>query len=99
MKGGWFAGNFEPTVFKTENAEVAVKHYKKGDVEQWHYHKIATELTVIVTGKVKMNEQVFTNGDIIVMQPNEGTDFIVLEDTITTVVKIPGAINDKFFDK
>ena len=99
MKGGWIVGNFEPTIYKTESAEVAVKHYKKGDAEQWHYHKIATEITVIVSGKVKMNNLIFSQGDTIVLAPNEGTDFEVLEDTITTVVKIPGATNDKYFDK
>ena len=43
MKGGWFIGNFEPSLFKTNNCEVAIKHYKKGDYESAHYHKIATE--------------------------------------------------------
>lgn len=98
MKGGWFAGNFEPSVLKTENVEIAVKYYKQGDAEKWHYHKIATELTVIVSGKVKMNDKIFSQGDVVVMAPNEGTDFEVLEDAITTVVKIPGALNDKFFN-
>ena len=25
MKGGWFVGNFEPTLYKTNDTEVAVK--------------------------------------------------------------------------
>lgn len=99
MKGGWFVGNFEPSVFRTENAEVAVKHYKKGDNEKWHYHKIASEITVIVNGKVKMNDLVLEAGDVIVLKPSEGTDFFALEDSITTVVKIPAALNDKYFDR
>ena len=31
MKGGWFIGNFEPSLYKTNDCEVAVKTYKKGD--------------------------------------------------------------------
>ena len=31
MTKGWFVGNFEPTVLNTEDVEVAVKKYKKGD--------------------------------------------------------------------
>lgn len=39
---GWVVGNFEPSLFKTDDFEVSVKNYKKGDYEQSHYHKIAT---------------------------------------------------------
>mgnify|MGYP004635474661 CR=1 FL=1 len=36
-------------------------------------------------------------GDIIVMEPNEATDFECLQDgTTNVVVKIPGANNDKY---
>lgn len=54
MAKGWFVGNFSPTVYSTENAEVAVKTYKAGDKEQAHYHKIATEITVVQSGEVIM---------------------------------------------
>ena len=96
MIKGWFVGNFEPTVLKTNDVEVAVKKYKKGDNEEKHYHKIATEITVIVKGKVKMNGVEYNENDIIVIEPNESTDFEVLEDTICTVVKYPGANDDKY---
>jgi len=97
MVKGWFIGNFEPSMLKTNDAEVAVKYYKKGDAEQRHYHKIATEYTVVVTGRVRMNGVEYGAGDIIVMEPNESTDFEVLEDgTTNVVVKMPGANNDKF---
>jgi hypothetical protein len=43
-----------------------------------------------------MNGIEFGKGDIIVIEPNESTDFEVLEDTTTTVVKYPGAENDKY---
>lgn len=96
MIKGWFVGNFEPTMLKTTDVEVAVKEYKKGDKEEKHYHKIATEITVIVSGRVKMNGIEYKKGDIIVMEPNESTDFEALEDSINTVVKFPGANNDKY---
>ena len=100
MKLGWFIGNFEPSLYKTENVEVAIKKYNKGDYEESHFHKIATEITTIVTGKVKMNDTEYSSGDIITIPPNEATDFMVLEDnTITTVVKIPGAKNDKYINR
>jgi len=100
MKGGWFIGNFNPSLLKTNDCEVAVKSYKKGDYEESHYHKIATEYTAIITGRVKMNGVEYRAGDIIVMEPNEATDFECMEDGATNVVvKIPGANNDKYLTK
>ena len=96
MIGGWFVGNFEPSMIKTNDVEVAVKRYKCGDYEQAHYHKIATELTVIVEGRVKMFDREFEKGDIVVVEPEDVTDFTALTDTVCTVVKYPGANNDKY---
>lgn len=96
MVNGWFVGNFSPTVIKTNDVEVAVKVYNKGDMEGKHYHKKATEITIVVSGKIKMNNVVYCKGDIIVIDPNEATDFRALEDTVCTVVKHPGASNDKY---
>lgn len=96
MVKGWFVGNFDPTLIRTNDVEVAVKEYKKGAREERHYHKISTEITVIASGRVRMNGVEYVKGDIIVIEPNHATDFEVLEDTITTVVKYPGANNDKY---
>lgn len=96
MKGGWFIGNFEPSLFKTNDCEVAVKKYEAGDKEGKHYHKIATEYTVIVKGKVRMFNKEYSAGQIVVVEPGDITDFFALEDTINVVVKIPGANNDKY---
>jgi hypothetical protein len=96
MTKGWFIGDFEPTLMKTRGVEVAVKHYLAGEYESPHLHKIATEFTVIIHGLVEMNGVKYTSGDIVVIEPGECTDFRVLADTVTTVVKIPGAVHDKY---
>lgn len=96
MKNGWFIGNFEPSLFKTNDVEVAVKKYKGGDYEKAHYHKLATEFTLIVSGKVKMFDKEFTEGDIVVVEPGEVTDFFSITDAVNVVVKLPGANNDKY---
>lgn len=97
MHKGWFVGDFSPSLYPTQDVEVAVKHYQAGDAEKKHYHKISTEFTVIVSGKVRMNDSVYSAGDIVIVPPNQATDFEALEDTITSVVKIPGAPDDKYF--
>lgn len=96
MTKGWFVGDFSPTVLKTQAVEVGVKRYQGGDYEARHHHKVATEITVIVTGKVRMNGELYQAGDILLIEPGESTDFEVLEDTTTVVVKYPGAPNDKY---
>ena len=96
MVKGWFVGNFEPSLYKTNDVEVAVKRYRAGDYEAAHYHKIATELTVVTRGRVRMNGTEYAEGDIIVMEPGDITDFEALTDAENVVVKVPGSNNDKY---
>ncbi|MCX8130432.1 MAG: hypothetical protein N3I35_10070 [Clostridia bacterium] len=96
MINGWFVGNFEPSLYKTKEVEVAVKEYMAGDYEQPHLHKIATEITVIVSGEAEMNNIRYMQGDIIVLYPGEVTDFKAVMPTTSVVVKIPGANSDKY---
>ena len=80
---------------KYDDVEVA-QRYKKGEYEELHFHKIATEITVIVEGKVKMLKEIYKTGDIITIRPGISTDFEALTNVITVVVKCPGANNDKY---
>lgn len=96
MVKGWFVGNFEPSLCKTNAVEVSYKKYKKGDFEDEHYHKIATEYTLVTKGRVKMFDKIWNEGDIVIVEPNDATAFVALEDAETVVVKIPGANNDKY---
>ena len=97
--GGWFIGNFEPSLLQTNDVEVSVKTYSPGDYDKEHFHKIGTEYTVIVKGRVKMLGNEYKEGDILTILPMESTDFLALTDVITVVVKIPGASNDKYMSK
>jgi len=99
MVRGWFVGDFHPTAFQTDACEVGVKSYKAGDSEDRHYHKVATEITLIQSGRVRMGSTEYRTGEIIVIQPYESTDFYALEDCITVVVKVPGAKEDKFLGR
>ncbi len=96
MTRGWFIGDFEPSAFNTDACEVGCKTYAAGEKESRHYHKLATEVTLILRGRVKMNGVEKSTGDIIVINPFEATDFEVIEDTTTVVVKVPGAAQDKY---
>jgi mannose-6-phosphate isomerase-like protein (cupin superfamily) len=95
MTNGWFIGDFEPTLFKTKDFEVAIQHFDAGEKAGWHVHKLATEYTVIVSGRAEMNGRALEAGDIVVLEPGEGSDFNALTDVVTAVVKTPSVKGDK----
>lgn len=96
MVGGWMVGSFEPTCYQTSNFEVACKQYQPGDIDQAHVHLVATEVTLIATGRALMNGRELIAGDIVTIAPGEATDFHALEATTTVVVKVPSVPGDKY---
>lgn len=96
MHRGWFVGDFSPTMLATTACEVAVQRYRAGEREARHVHMVATELTLIVSGRVRMNAREYGPDDIVTIEPGVPTDFEVLEDTVTVVVKVPCVIGDKY---
>ena len=99
MKGGWFIGNFQPSAHRTKNFEVAYVRHKKDQPWDKHFHKVATEITLIISGKVKINDKIYSSGDIVVIEPNEIADPYFLENTELVVVKTPSDVNDKYVVK
>jgi len=96
MVRGWFVGDFQPTSFSTDVCEVAHRVYKAGDYEKKHMHKVATEITAVIKGRVLMNGVEHKEGDIIVIEPGEATDFKALTDAENIVVKVPSIKGDKY---
>ena len=96
MVKGWFVGAFSPSLLATDQFEVAIKHYRSGDVEAAHIHRVATEITAVVSGKVRMFGADWRAGDIVLIEPGEATSFVALTDAVTVVVKTPCVAGDKF---
>ena len=96
FKLGWLVGDFEPSLFKSKDVEFAIKYYEAGIIEPKHVHKIAVEYTIIVEGKVKVNDITYTKGDIIKIEKNIPAVFETIEKTITAVIKTPSVMNDKY---
>lgn len=92
---GWVVGDFHPALINSKDIEVAIKYYKSGDIESRHVHKIVTEYTIILSGRVRMNSTIYNEKDIVKIIPGEYTDFYCLEDTITLVIKTPSIPSDK----
>lgn len=95
---GWFVGNFSPTLIPSDAVEVAVKHYQAGEHENAHHHKVATELTAVISGRVRMSGEEIGAGEIVKIHPGQSTDFTALTDATTIVVKMPCVAGDKYVD-
>jgi mannose-6-phosphate isomerase-like protein (cupin superfamily) len=96
MVRGWFIGDFTPSVVTSEEFEVAIQKYSAGDKEPLHHHKVAVEVTVILNGSARMFDKIWSDGDIITIEPGEATAFEALTEVTTVVVKFPSASRDKY---
>lgn len=95
MFGGWFIGDFTPSVHKDKNFEVGVKFYSRGDTEPAHYQKTAIEVTTILDGEVRIGSHFLSKGEILSIFPEEIADFEALTDCTLVVVKFPSLPDDK----
>tara|TARA_R100000234_G_scaffold40732_1_gene24401 strand:- start:10103 stop:10435 length:333 start_codon:yes stop_codon:yes gene_type:complete len=96
MKGGWFIGDFEPTVYKTKDFEVCFKQHPKGEKWPTHYHKKSTEINYLIRGRMKIQDQFLFQGDIFIFEPYEIADPEFIEDCELIVVKTPSSKDDKY---
>jgi quercetin dioxygenase-like cupin family protein len=99
FKGGWFIGDFDPSVLKTKGFEMAIKYHPKGERWDIHYHKIATEYNVLISGRMSIDGKELVAGDIFIIEPDEVADPEFFEDCCVAVIKIPSVANDKWVIK
>lgn len=95
FKRGWFIGNFEPSIFKTDGFEVGILTHKKGEEWPCHYHT-GREINYLVSGKIRVQNKVIEMGDIFMFEPYEVADPEFLEDCVVVVVKTPSLPGDKY---
>jgi hypothetical protein len=96
FKGGWFIGNFSPSLLKTDAFEVCYKYHPKGELWTAHYHKLGTEYNLLVRGKMKMHGKILEAGTIFIMEPYEVADPEFLEDCEVLIIKTPSVPGDKY---
>lgn len=96
MIGGWFIGNFEPSAYKTDQFEVCYKVHPKGEKWDAHYHKRATEINLLISGKMKINDKVIKAGSIFTIEPYYISAPEFLEDCALVVVKTVSDTQDKY---
>ena len=92
---GWIVGDFVPSIFRTKTLEVGIKSYKKGEKEEQSVHKYTWEITIVVSGVIKMYNKILSKNEIIMLEPGDVSGFECIEDTSLVIVKYPSNPNDK----
>jgi quercetin dioxygenase-like cupin family protein len=92
---GWFVGNFSPSILNSRDFEIAVKWFKAGEKEPLHKQLVATEITVVIEGEIRLGEKNFVKGDLITIPPGEFAAFESITDSALVCVKTPSLPDDK----
>tara|TARA_R110002020_G_scaffold182598_1_gene378230 strand:+ start:10472 stop:10798 length:327 start_codon:yes stop_codon:yes gene_type:complete len=96
MIGGWFVGDFEPSIFKTSQFEAGYKLHKKGESWPVHYHKEADEITFLLKGEMNIQGKTLKSGDVFLLSRYEVADPVFVTNCEVFVIKTPSVIGDKF---
>jgi quercetin dioxygenase-like cupin family protein len=93
---GWVIGEFEPNIFRTKDFEIGILKHKKDENWPAHYHKIATEYNILISGSMWVCGEELISGDIFLIQPNEIAEPKFHEDCVIICIKIPSVPGDKY---
>lgn len=102
---GWFFGQFMGEkgypLLESEKVEVGWKSLPKGFTSHKHYHKVGTEINIVVAGScvVRINDSIIelSKGDFLVVYPEATEEGIDSENGAEIiVVKAPSVANDKY---
>ena len=75
--------------------EIAVKWFKAGEKEPLHKQIVATEITVVIEGEIRLGDKIFVQGDLITIPPGEFAAFESITDSVLVCVKTPSLPDDK----
>jgi len=96
MFRGWVIGDFEPSLLKTQDFEVAILLHKKAEEWPAHYHKIATEYNILLSGTMSVCGKYLVAGDTFTILPNEIAAPVFYEDCRIVCIKVPSIPGDKY---
>ena len=99
MNRGWMIGNFEPSLLKTDLFEVGVLLHPKGHLWPAHYHLVATEYNLLISGSMNVCGEELRAGDTFIIEPGEIAEPTFYEDCTIMCVKVPGTAGDKYLVK
>lgn len=95
MKRGWLVGDFAPSVLRTSDFEVGILEHKKGELWSPHVHYIATEINVLISGLMSINNINIEPNVIFTVPKGLLTRAVFHEDCKILCIKTPSDTNDK----
>ena len=93
---GWFIGDFQPSIIKTSEFEVAKLSHKKNEKWGFHYHSLATEINVLLKGSMTINGMDVSTNSIFICDKNQVACPIFNEDCDILCIKVPSKPDDKY---
>ena len=93
---GWFIGDFDGAVYRTKDFEVTYQKNPRSQTAS-HIHKIAHEITLVISGRQICNGEMFEAGDICILQPGDISQIEYLEETEVVTIKVPSCPSDKHY--
>lgn len=94
--GGWFVGNFEPSLLRSEGFEVGWKIHHRHEGIKSHVHRVVTEYNLLAHGSMTVNGVLLEAGKLFVLYPGERVDAVIHTEQVHVVcVKVPSLPSDK----
>ena len=93
---GWFIGDFDGAVHRTKDFEICYQKNARSQTAS-HVHKLAYEITLIISGQQLCNGELFVAGDICILEPGDISQIEYLEETEVVTIKTPSVPNDKYY--
>jgi hypothetical protein len=93
---GWFIGDYPEAVIPSKHVEICYVEEGPGPVPP-HYHRVCSEIVVIVSGHVQYQGKVYSDRDILILEPGEVNDMIMLDRCQIIGVKMPAGGDDKVY--
>ena len=93
---GWLIGNFTPSIEKNIEYEIAYLSHAKKSFWNYHYHKLSKEINILVKGKMIINNIIYMQNDIFIIDKNIISCPIFLDDCEIICIKIPSIPTDKY---
>jgi hypothetical protein len=92
---GWFIGDFPKAAFQSKDFEVSWRIHPAGEEWDLHYQEKATEINLLISGNMVLNNVELKSGDVFILYPYEVTDVKFISDCSVVCVKTPSLPNDK----
>lgn len=91
----WLVGNFDKSVLKTDKFELGVCYLNKGFIEKPHYHRLSSEINILLSGHMIVNGTSLHSGAIFVFAPSDVSNAYVVEDSLVVVARDGSYPGDK----